>query len=93
MWDFFGSDIRSKRKLPWLEVPTTEAQLAGGFAIDRRDDGFAYLTDADGERLAQVRDGGVGVMDLVLLSHLVGQSVSDIKESYESPNGSPMFPQ
>ncbi|APE16189.1 hypothetical protein BOH72_14150 [Mycobacterium sp. WY10] len=91
LWDFFGSDIRSKRRLPWLEVPTTEAQLAGGFTIDRGNDGFAYLIDAKGERLVQVRDGDVGMMDLVLLSHLIGQSSSDIKQSYESADGRPVF--
>jgi hypothetical protein len=93
LWDFFGSDVRSKRRLPWLEVPTTYAQLAEGFAIARGDDGFAYLTEGEGERLAQVRDGDVGMMDLVLLSHLAGHSVPDIKQSYESPDGRPIFSQ
>ncbi|MBB3602527.1 hypothetical protein FHT40_002160 [Mycolicibacterium sp. BK556] len=93
LWDFFGTNVRSKRRLPWLEVPTTNAQLAERFTIGRSGEGFAHLTEADGEQIAQARDGDVGVTDLVLLSHLVGRNIHAVRQTYESPDGRPFFPQ
>jgi len=93
LWNFFGTGVRDKLGLPWLRVPTTVQQLADGFTVDRRTDEFVYLLDGDREEIAQARDGVIGVMYLVVVSHLLGKSVDSIRQTYESLDGRPIFPQ
>jgi Immunity protein 61 len=93
LWDFFGSDVRARLGLPWLKVSTTEGQLPAGFRIERRTDGLAYLMRSGRQHLACARPGDVATMNLVVLSHLLGQTVDRISQTYESPDGSPIFAQ
>lgn len=93
LWKFFGTVVRANLHLPWLEVPTEASDRAPGYAIEEREDGFAYLSDPRGKIIAKGRGGFMGIAMLVWLSRLVSAPASDIKATYEDEKGRPVFSQ
>lgn len=88
----FGSDYRSKNRLPVLATPSTEDDMADGYRIRPTDTaGFWALLDNSGELIA-VAEGKINsLLTLCTLSHLMVAALSDITASYRSADGSPLF--
>ncbi|MEZ0363589.1 Imm61 family immunity protein [Mycobacterium sp. pUA109] len=90
----FGEDIRSARRLPRLLRPRTAEDVQPGFHV--RVLGFGgvnrhALIDPSGEAVAIGRQDPMRVGSLVLMSLYLNSTVADIKTSYESPDGQPLF--
>jgi hypothetical protein len=93
LFDSFGSEIRTAKRLPWLRVPTTREGVAPGYDTVEDSDGYLELVKKDDIRVARGRGGSLGVMNLVLLSHLCSVPIADIEMTYLDASGRPLFPQ
>ncbi|TDL03766.1 hypothetical protein EUA04_24260 [Mycolicibacterium obuense] len=88
LFGLLGSDARSQKGLPRLQLPTHLEAVATGFRITDQDThGFFSLTDTDELTIASAR----GEYALVELSHLVSNPLADIMAAYEHPEGHPLF--
>lgn len=96
----FGEDIRSGRRIdgrrpPRLAQPRTAADVYDGFRIGRINFGgrsHLGLNDPAGKTIAVAAgDELTGTMRLAELSLYVNSKVSEIKESFQSPDGQPLF--
>jgi Immunity protein 61 len=87
----FGTAIRSHLRLPRLSFPGKLEELAQGYSLTEVDsDGYRWLVNASGS-LAKARGRVSSISTLVRLSHLLSNSLADIKISFEDPGGHPLF--
>lgn len=91
LFGIFGSDVRSRRLLSRLIVPTKQGQLAPGYSLDEPDaEGFTCLRDSNG-LVAKAQGIVTSISTLTKLSHLLSATLTDIRASYENPEGRPLF--
>ena len=91
LFGIFGSDVRSRRLLPRLIIPTEQGHLAPGYSLDESDDdGFTCLRDPNG-LVAKARGRVTSTSTLTKLSHLLSAALPDVRTSYEDPDGRPLF--
>ncbi|WP_082969762.1 TNT antitoxin family protein [Mycobacterium sp. E3305] len=88
MYGLFGGSVRGA-KLPRLRVPFRRDQLQPGYSIGKQ-------SFAGRDRHTLIDDTGkvvaiAGVEDLVELSHYLDATVKMIEDSYQSPEGKPLF--
>lgn len=89
LFGVFGSDIRSRRMLTRIIIPTK--QIHPGFSLDEPDaDGFRSLRDSNG-LVAKARGRLNSISTLTKLSHLLSSAVPDVQASFEDPEGRPLF--
>lgn len=93
LFDALSADVRNAKRLPWIRVPTTSEELAVGYQIVERPDDFIELARSNGDVVARCRQGRLGTMNLVVLSHLYDAPIADVERTYLDPNGRPLFPQ
>ena len=74
-------------------MSTTSEELAVGYQIVERPDDFIELVRSNGDVVARCRQGRLGTMNLVVLSHLYDAPIADVERTYLDPNGRPLFPQ
>ncbi|MEZ0341535.1 Imm61 family immunity protein [Mycobacterium sp. pV006] len=88
----FGYRYRSKNQLQRLRPLKGLDELAPGYAIAPGDqEGYWELFYPSGELAARALGEVGSISTFVRLSHLLESSLSDIRRSYESPDGSPLF--
>jgi hypothetical protein len=88
----FGYGYRSKHRLQRLKPLRGLDDLASGYTIAPGDpDGYWELFDPSGDLMARALGKVSSISTFVRLSHLLESSLSDIRRSYESPDGSPIF--
>ena len=91
-WGFFGSDRRSRMRLPRLSIPVHADQVARGFRIDLSEPGQARLVEKDaGDVMAASADIS-DIANLVRTSHWMTVPLQVLEESYSDPEGRPAFP-
>lgn len=88
----FGADIRSIQRSSMLEFPTEPEGLASGYTLRRPSDRVLLLADPSGRAIVRARDGGVYVTLLVMMSHWIGYSISELESAFLDPSGYPVFP-
>ncbi|MGU3497685.1 Imm61 family immunity protein [Mycobacterium sp. C31M] len=92
LFGIFHHSVRSRHRLPRLEMPCRREEIADGHWISDQDSaGYIHLFGVAGTLLASDRGGLGGVGVLVELSHLIASPLEDIKRSYEDPEGRPLF--
>lgn len=92
LYSEFGWDVRLYKHLPRMITPSKATEIAVGYRIDDPDpDGFRVLFDSKGNRVATAQGSTVGMSTLVELSHLVSSPLDDIIDSYQDPDGRPLF--
>jgi hypothetical protein len=88
----FGWDIRHAKRLTRIRTPRKVGEIAEGYLLSEEDsEGFRQLLDDAGTVVATAAGGLTGMTRLIELSHLIASSPSEIKRSYESPDGGPLF--
>ncbi|MGE2837128.1 Imm61 family immunity protein [Mycobacterium sp. SMC-4] len=88
----FGYGYRSKHRLQRLRPLRDLNELAAGYKIVPGDpDGYWELFNRSGELMARALGKVSSISTFVRLSHLLESSLSDIRRSYESSDGSPLF--
>lgn len=89
---WFGRLYRSRHQLQRLPTFRTQDDLAPGYTIVAGDpEGSFELRDRSGALIARAHGKLSSISTFVRLSHLLESSLSDIRRSYESPDGSPLF--
>lgn len=92
LYGVFGWDIRHAKRLTITKTPRKVGEIAEGYRLSEEDsEGFRHLSEDTGTVVATAAGGLTGVTRLVELSHLIASSPSEIKRSYESPDGAPLF--
>lgn len=91
-WATFGADIRSALRQPRLAFPTEPENIADGYSLLVPSEGKAVLTDPAGHPILTTRYGITYLALLVMVSHLLGWSESDLELAFRDPNGQPVFP-
>ena len=91
-WGFFGSDRRSRMRLPRLSIRVHADQVARGFRIDLSEPGQSRLVDKDGEDVMVASADISDVANLVQTSHWMSVPLRVLKESCSDPEGRPAFP-
>lgn len=92
LYGIFGWDIRHAKRLPRIKTPRRIGEIAEGYRLSDEDsEGFRRLLDDAGTVVATAAGGLTGVTTLVELSHLIASLPGEIKRSYESLDGGPLF--
>lgn len=89
----FADDIREDLDLPLLEQPWRSADLADGYDLTAAERGYRTLRRVGGVPVAAAPDDSLSLLALVPLSHYLGWSIRDLKQSFLSPAGSPLMRQ
>ncbi len=93
LFGYFGEVIRGRLGLAELDIPAFEDEICAGFNItDIEFDGVSRraLVDPSGEAIA-VGSLSVGNSTLVAMSTYVNSSIGDLEDSFQSPDGKPLF--
>jgi hypothetical protein len=95
LFGMFGEYIRSKRRLPPVNVPIAKDEISAEFTIQKgvfESANRSALIDSDGSPLAfSSADPVYGTMELAGLSLYLTATVDDITSAFLDPNGSPLF--
>ncbi len=91
-WGLFGSDRRSRMRLPRLSIPVHADQVASGFRIDLSKPGQSWLVDKDGEDVMAASADISDIANLVRTSHWMSVPRQVLEQSYSDPKGCPAFP-
>ena len=87
-----GIDYRSRAGLPRVKTPRKPEEVAAGYRIgDADSDGYRNLYSPSGELAARARGRVNSIPTLTELSHFMLASESDLRTSYEDPDGLPLF--
>ncbi len=87
----FSSAIRSKAGLSRLIFPSKQTELAEGYAMSELDPGGYRTLSGSRALLARARGNVSSISILVRLSHLLSNSLEDVKTSLEDPSGRPLL--
>ncbi len=87
----FADDIREDLDLPLLDLPWERDDLADGFELTDMVRGYRTLKRAGGGPLAAAPDPTLSLIALVPLSHYLRWAIPDLKRSFLSPAGVPLF--
>lgn len=92
LYGILGDDIRDDLSLPYLDLPWTEADLASGFQISAADSrGYRTLSGSGCGPVAAAPDPTMGLLTLVPLSHFLGLSPRQLRQSFLSESGEPLL--
>ena len=87
-----GIDLRSKKGLRRIKTPRTIEEVAEGYRVGEADsEGYRNLYFPSGEVAARSRGRTNSIPTLTELSHFLQASEADLRNSYEDPDGRPLF--
>lgn len=89
----FGAAYRSMRHLKRLRVPSKRELIVPGYSLSDIDkEGHCTLSSQVGDAVAVAAGDISAVSRLVMLSHFLSSSLSDLTASYSDAEGRPLFP-
>ncbi|MFN6548101.1 Imm61 family immunity protein [Mycolicibacterium nivoides] len=92
LFGLFGDDLRESVGLPPLELPWAVDDLAPGYTIaEQLSRGHRVLTRTGVGPIAAAPDPTLSLLTLVPLSHFLGLSVADLKQSFLNEAGRPLM--
>lgn len=86
----FGWSRRARRDLPRILVPFGEAEAAPGFEFLKLGDGRTGLRRTSGT-VVDVRFADSYVHPAVQFSYFADADLADLRQSWDSPDGAPLF--
>lgn len=89
----FADDIREDLDLPYLDLPWAPGDLAPGYSLTDMARGYRTLRRAGQGPIAAAPDPTLSLVSLVPLSHLLGWSIADLKQSMLDAEGAPFLDQ
>lgn len=85
-----GDDIRDDVDLPYLDLPSGEADTADGYRLGPAVTGSRTLYRGT-EPVAAAPGGRASLAALVPLSHFLGCTLADLRRSYLNEHGAPLL--
>ncbi len=85
-----GDDVRDDLDLPYLEFPSAAADLATGYRLGEVVNGARTLFRSNAPVAAAPGDRA-SLSVLVLLSHCLGYSLAELKQSFLHQSGAPLL--
>lgn len=92
LFGLFGDDLRENVGLPPLELPWAEDDLASGYTVGKQlSRGYRVLSHHKVGPIAAAPDPTLSLLTLVPLSHFLGLSIADLKQSFLNEAGKPLM--
>jgi hypothetical protein len=91
LYGLLGDDIRAQLDLPFLELPASATDLAGGYSLGTPATGFQTLIQTGRGPVAAAPWPGPSLGTLVPLSHLLDLRISDLKQAFLHQDGEPLL--
>jgi Immunity protein 61 len=92
LWGVFGSVVRDSQRLPFMRKPWAADDIADGYTLsDMSEDGYRTLTRAGEGPIAIASESTTSLIYLVPLSHFLGLSIPELKDSFLSETGAPLM--
>lgn len=92
---YFGKIIRSRLRLPELNIPAFEDEIHPGYTVrvvEFEGESRRALVDSSGEWIAlSWDDPRIGTARLVQVSVYLNVSIADLKATFQSPEGLPLW--